>query len=271
MSDKRPSPPQEAPPQAEDKQKHNQREEVGVSDFPFRQFFGPAVRHLPLLVSAAVSVLLVLRIAGASKFQVPTALALVGASNAASVVLALFLWLFTTIMLYVGLVSVAYVVDRLKVVWPARLWAAIVARITHLVLILALAAVVLPWFDFAIIGFLAVVYLVGSRASIKSSAVSSVWALVAGLTGLLIYQSVLWLPAEVLRVTGRKPIVGYVVRDTGTWVTILTETDRRIVYIQSGRLLGRSICTVRSQSQTRALVSLLTGERAHIPRCPGGV
>lgn len=73
-----------------------------------------------------------------------------------------------------------------------------------------------------------------------------------------------WLPAEKISISG-KPIVAYVLADSGTYTAILSAAPRRIEYVSSNRITGRNVCNYGQVSwETETILQLLTQE----PRYP---
>ncbi|MDQ1537550.1 MAG: hypothetical protein QOE58_1943, partial [Actinomycetota bacterium] len=103
------------------------------------------------------------------------------------------------------------------------------------------------------IGLLAVVYEAFRwqsvrRAGKEYSARKSLLGLWPFATAFLLLLSLfqpagLWLPTERIEITGAtKPLVGYVLRDSGEWFTFIADSDRILMRIRAKDVSSRVVC-----------------------------
>jgi hypothetical protein len=78
-----------------------------------------------------------------------------------------------------------------------------------------------------------------------------------------------WIPAERVRISNGASLTGYVVAE-GSWMTILTERDRKIVMLRPEEVTGRAVCLVPDQFLSAPTVWQLmeSGTRMKTPDCP---
>jgi hypothetical protein len=66
-----------------------------------------------------------------------------------------------------------------------------------------------------------------------------------------------WLPAEIITFTSGKSIVGYVLADSGTTLTVLMNDNRAVYYYPDTTLTKRQVCKIGQAGQMRPLIVIL--------------
>jgi hypothetical protein len=78
-----------------------------------------------------------------------------------------------------------------------------------------------------------------------------------------------WLPAEMITLTSGQIIVGYVLADSGSFITVLMNDNRSVYYYPDSAVAGRQVCEIGQAEQGQPLIGLLpAGTRpSAIPQC----
>jgi hypothetical protein len=66
-----------------------------------------------------------------------------------------------------------------------------------------------------------------------------------------------WLPAEMITLTSGQVIVGYVLSDNGSSLTVLMNDSRSVYYYPDGEVAKRQVCTTGQAGQMQPLIVLL--------------
>ena len=217
-----------------------------------------------LTVTAASTVLVVVKVLVATRLRLPDALAVLSAANLASV-LAGFVLLITP--LAVAFVA-AYLWIRISLEgnWAGSQLAVGVAGL------LTFAAFALsPWFLFAGLGGITLVEVVvnsirrerNEGSSTDETGRTTPWLgelmFAAGVvTSLVIGSNVFWAPTEIISVTGNLPVVAYDIGEANGWTTLLREDDGVAVLVRSSDITGRRPCS-RSDARMQSLLQVLIG------------
>jgi len=76
-----------------------------------------------------------------------------------------------------------------------------------------------------------------------------------------------WLPAEMITLTSRQDIIGYVLSSDG-WLEVLMADSRKVRYYHASDILEREICQMNKPGQNRPLITLMPAPaQVPLPRC----
>jgi hypothetical protein len=75
-----------------------------------------------------------------------------------------------------------------------------------------------------------------------------------------------WLPAEIITLTSRQVVIGYGLSNNDSWLEILKEDSRRIVYYPSGEVLKQRVCQVGESQEMRPIITFNTTPPV-VPQC----
>lgn len=81
-----------------------------------------------------------------------------------------------------------------------------------------------------------------------------------------------WLPAETITFTSGQSVVGYVLADDGSTLTVLLDRNRAVSYYPDSTVAERQVCEIGQAGRTRPLIAILpAGSRpASTPPCRPG-
>lgn len=243
--------------------------------------------HLGVLVSAGVAGFVILRLLGASGWDVTTALAIASTSNTASIAINSVLASVPLMFLFVLGVTSPLIVDRLR---RAHLFELLMFGVPMAVGVVPVLGII-PALNLALAALTAVPVWVVARRSADREAERLIERvgdpggsgeadprailrrmmnqLAMMMAAIVLALAVLtsrtpWLPTEALTISTMPSFTGYVVAEQGPDIVVLRDDDRRIVRTQSGTLT-RSICS-RSSFTAMTVPELIWGLR--YPACP---
>jgi len=103
-------------------------------------------------------------------------------------------------------------------------------------------------------------------ARVTIAAAYTVWLLVVSA---IAFWAAPWLPLERLELTGRAPVVGFVVAKDADDAAILVEATRTLLYVPAGEVRTRTLCTLSGRRAPATFAQLvgLSGRRQPYPRC----
>ena len=73
-----------------------------------------------------------------------------------------------------------------------------------------------------------------------------------------------WLPAETITLSSGQELIGYVLSDSGSVVTVLNDRSRTIYYYPADRVAGQQICQIERRPPTQPLIPLFPAD-LHAP------
>lgn len=77
-----------------------------------------------------------------------------------------------------------------------------------------------------------------------------------------------WMPPEAIQLSGQPVVVGYVLSDAGRWMSVLRDSDRQVVRIESTSVVSRTICRVADSGPLPTLTQLTISPVAAVKTCP---
>jgi hypothetical protein len=222
--------------------------------------------HPAVAIAVGSAALVVTKLVLVARLDTTTALALAMAAGPANIVLgvAIQLWPLLLVVLAIGLGWwLVRVAARGQATWLSLLVVALVllATVSFLPLVLLVPAILL-------IGADAFYVSRTRRAGKEPEAPIDTFGrfLYAIAAAGLITTGGLWLPKEILTI-GHQTYVGYVVAEQGTWVSVLRDEDRLLLWVRSEDVHSRQLCSGDSYLLSLADVAEAT-PRPPLPECP---
>jgi hypothetical protein len=205
--------------------------------------------NIPLLVTAFSLLFIAIRLISISQYNFVTAYGILQASGTATVVVGTLIPAMVLIPT-LALVLCGYLLLSGRVKKGSRqpvviflIFSTILALVVSPVLLLISAAVLL-------LADASYGRLPGARRRTGDKRTNNILSLYS-LTGLAIILLLsltltprIWLPPEVIFTTNSRPLVGYVVGETDTDVTVLTSNTDLIVHISPTKVISRTVCNL---------------------------
>jgi hypothetical protein len=214
-----------------------------------------AMRHPATAAAALALVILIIKVLVATNGNRETALAIVAAAGAPTVVVGLAVSIFPTLVVTVA--AVLWMWD-----FSVRRWGLIeLAAITATLVALFLSAFWLVVFMAALV----VLYVLAARKRKQSpNWADHAWRTI--LTVLLLITSTVtgpavWLAPEAITLGSGDTVVAYVIEDEGEWATLLREKDRTVIRPRTSDIIARRVCS-RDPGGDPSLFRLLRPESA---------
>jgi hypothetical protein len=75
-----------------------------------------------------------------------------------------------------------------------------------------------------------------------------------------------WLPAETITMNSGAKFTGYVLADDGSWVVVLKDSNRTVIYYPSAEITGRQVCQLGATPQMKPLITVTSAGEKPAPR-----
>jgi hypothetical protein len=221
--------------------------------------------HTTLLLTALLFVFVIMRVLRVSEFDPETAKALVRAQGVVPIAVGVLAGSLTAML------SVATYFLASVFIWgPGSTQQRRMALIAALVIGSALTYLI-PWLTFVVsLGVLALLMFALHRV-FKGQFGVELFAVVGVILSLVITPDV-WLPAEVVRVSGADQ-VAYVIDVGDPWTTLMDEDSRAIKLVPTASIESRALCTLNRGTSNRTLSQVILGEKggSRYALCPDSV
>lgn len=221
--------------------------------------------HPATVLSLLAGALVILRLIGVTGYHLDVALALLGAAGPANVLIGTAITLIPYFLPSLAALALAVALFAPAFAGHRRAALAVAA------LVLVLAAEASPVFLLAFMVPISVVAAILQRRrppATRADAPSDwEWVpMVVPAFGMLLVFNSPWLAPEVVGVEGNH-VFGYVVSSDGEWTTILDDSDREVLIVDSSSVSSRTPCQLRPNVLTVTLPELLR-PRVEVPLCP---
>lgn len=204
--------------------------------------------HVPILAATALFAFMIIKVLGIANGNAETAIAVMSSVGVAQVTLGVVVASYGLLLLVWIYWLVWWGVEagfRHQSIWPSLIMVALVSVAVFALDSIFLGIVMLAGSVGTIVGAR---FLMSSFTHRGRTIMRSLFAFV-GITGFLVFMSFSgqWLPTEVV-VTDESDmtseLVGFVLNDSGPWVSVLTEEGRSVVRLRSESIVERKICTL---------------------------
>jgi hypothetical protein len=75
-----------------------------------------------------------------------------------------------------------------------------------------------------------------------------------------------WLPAETITTSSGAQFTGYVLADQGTWIVVLKDSNRTVIYYPSDKVTGRQDCQIGGTPPMKPLITVTSAGEKPTPR-----
>lgn len=127
---------------------------------------------------------------------------------------------------------------------------------------------VMPWPSVLVLlllgGFL---WWTGAFSAVSSAPVSTTGFAIGMIGGVLLFASTFGGPREIIEWNDDERAIGFVVADDGQWMTLLRDSDRRVVRIRARDVASRQVCEQDGEDVPSVLQVLGVLARATYPSC----
>lgn len=225
-----------------------------------------AAEHTGLVIAAAATALLILKVMRVAHVNSRTALALIADAGPLSVMVATLVEHFPTIIFVISCLVVWWLVEAFQD--AERLTSSHLAALAAVLIALLLT----PWPFVAALAIIGIVRVVQTRTSKRRDRRGRGYYVIVGLIAvILLADSDVWLPAEVFTLADGSELVGYAIEESG-WIVILTEEDRAVVRIPDENIKERRPCHVAHEQlqfeSEPTLLQIAIRESGELPEPP---